>query len=90
MKIFEQDSVATNRAKRELYYDEIENEQLKQERIFNLFLYSTIVIFAITGIFVIVLYAVNLGVLVTIAASVCFGGWWAAYSLIVLHAISRK
>jgi hypothetical protein len=90
MKIAESNSVASNRYESASYCDEYEVKSSKKKRIFNLFLYASSVLFALAGIIVVSLYAVNLGVLVTLTASVCIGGWWAAYTLIVLHATNKE
>ncbi len=90
MKIIEQNPVTSNRYKSSHYYDEIEIEHLKKQRLFKFFLYSTVVLFALVGIVVVSFFAINLGALVTIAASICFGGWWAAYTLIVLHETNKE
>ncbi len=89
MKLIKQNTAISEHYRSKHYYDDNENKLLKKARLFKLFLYTTVVLFALSGITVITLYAVNLGILVTIAASISIGGWWAAYTLIVMQEIIK-
>ena len=84
MKIIEHSKSIGNRYSRERYYHDMENKKLKQDIHFKYFLYATVIIFALVGIIVIATFAIKLGVLGTIIASLWAAGWWGAYTLIVL------
>jgi len=89
MRATEKNSLNKKYYIKENNYDNFEKEQQKQDYRFNIFLYTSIVFFAIAAVMIITEFAEQLGVLGTVAATICAGGWLGAYTLIVLQEKSK-